>query len=58
LFRCSPNPKYGDVNVETFKGMVQLSGFVNTKDRKNRAGDIARKGEGVRDVRNNITVKE
>jgi hyperosmotically inducible protein len=46
------------VNVETFKGVVQLSGFVNTRDLKNRAGDIARQAAGGREVRNNITVKE
>jgi hyperosmotically inducible protein len=50
--------KYEDVNVVTFKGVVQLSGFVNTKNQKNRAGDLARKVEGVKDVENNITVKE
>ena len=50
--------KYGDVNVVTFKGVVQLSGFVNTKDQKNRAGDLARKVEGVREIQNKITVKE
>jgi hyperosmotically inducible protein len=50
--------KYDGVNVETFKGVVQLSGFVNTKDQKNRAGDLARKVKGVTDVENNITVKE
>lgn len=53
-----PQYKYGDVNVVTFKGVVQLSGFVNTKDQKNRAGDLARKAEGVKEVQNNITVKE
>ena len=46
------------VNVETFKNVVQLSGFVNTRDLKNRAGDIARDAAGGREVRNNITVKE
>ena len=50
--------KYDGVNVETFKGVVQLSGFVNTRDQKNRAGDLARKVKGVNDVENNITVKE
>ncbi|MGB7748719.1 MAG: BON domain-containing protein [Verrucomicrobiia bacterium] len=50
--------KYDGVNVETFKGVVQLSGFVNTRDQKNRAGDIARQVSGVHDVENNITVKE
>ena len=50
--------KYGDVNVQTFKGVVQLSGFVNSRDQKNRAGDLAKKVQGIRDVENNITVKE
>ena len=50
--------KYDGVNVETFKGVVQLSGFVNTRAQKNRAGDLARKVKGVNDVENNITVKE
>ena len=50
--------KYDGVNVETFKGVVQLSGFVNTRDQKSRAGDIARKVKGATDVENNITVKE
>ena len=50
--------KYGDVTVQTFNGVVQLSGFVNSRDQKNRAGDLAKKVEGVRGVENNITVKE
>ena len=50
--------KYDGVNVETFKGTVQLSGFVNTRDQKNRAGDIARKVRGATNVDNNITVKD
>ena len=50
--------KYDDVKVQTFKGVVQLSGFVNSRDQKNRAGDLARKVEGVKEVQNNITVKE
>jgi osmotically-inducible protein OsmY len=53
-----PQHRYFEgVNVETFKNVVQLSGFVNTRDLKNRAGDIARDAAGGRDVRNNITVK-
>ena len=50
--------KYDGVNVETFKGVGQLSGGVNTRDQKSRAGDIARKVKGATDVENNITVKE
>ena len=50
--------KYGAVNVETFKGTVQLSGFVNSRDQKNRAGDLAKNVSGVKQVTNNITVQE
>ncbi len=50
--------KYGGVSVETFKGTVQLSGFVNSRDQKNRAADLAKRVSGVREVANNITVKE
>ena len=53
-----PQYKYDGVSVKTFKGTVQLSGFVNTRDQKNRAGDLARKVKGVGDVENNITVKD
>jgi osmotically-inducible protein OsmY len=38
--------------------VVQLSGFVNSRDQKNRAGDLAKAVEGVREVENKITVKE
>ena len=50
--------KYDGVSVETFKGTVQLSGFVNSRDQKNRAGDLAKKVTGVKDVVNNIKVQE
>lgn len=50
--------KYPDVKVTTFKGTVQLSGFVNNRTQKDRAGDLAKNTAGVKDVVNNITVKE
>ena len=50
--------KYETVSVETFKGTVQLSGFVNSRDQKNRAGDLAKQVPGVKAFVNNITVKE
>lgn len=50
--------KYPDVNVATFKGAVQLSGFVNQRAQKDRAGDLARKVAGAKEVLNNITIKE
>jgi hyperosmotically inducible periplasmic protein len=54
----NPEYKFGDVNVTSFKGTVQLSGFVNTSAQKSRAGQIAKGVENVKDVENNITVKE
>jgi len=49
---------YAGVKVETFKRVVQLSGFVNSQEIKTRAGDLAQIEAGTRDIRNNITVKE
>ena len=49
---------FEEINVETFKRVVQLSGFVDTQEIKSRAGDLAGQEAGTRDVRNNITVKE
>ncbi len=46
-----------DVKVETFKGVVQLSGFVNTSAEKAQAGYLAAGISGVTNVKNNITVK-
>ena len=54
----NPEYKFDDVNVATFRGTVQLSGFVNTSDQKRKAGQIAQNVAGVKDVENNITVKE
>lgn len=52
-----PVYKFGDVDVKTFDGVVQLSGFVDTNEQKQRAGDIAQRAEGVTQVVNNITLK-
>lgn len=45
------------VSVETFKGQVQLSGFVNTQEAKDRAEEIARGVRGVKSVTNSLIVK-
>ena len=50
--------KYSDVKVMTFKGTVQLSGFVDTRAQKSHADDIAKGVNGVKEVDNNITVKD
>lgn len=46
-----------DVNVDTFRGEVQLSGFVNTQEQKEHASEIARNVPGVVAVRNNVALK-
>jgi hyperosmotically inducible protein len=45
------------VSVETLKGVVQLSGFVDTSDQKFAAGKDAMGVNGVTDVQNNLAVK-
>ena len=56
-FVKDPLVKAIEVKVETFKGVVQLSGFVNTSEEKAQAGRVAATIKGVTDVRNNITLK-
>lgn len=46
-----------DISVETFKDVVQLSGFVDNAAQKQRAAQVAASVEGVRKVENNISVK-
>lgn len=46
-----------DVQVETFKGNVQLSGFVDSSAQIERAAQIAAKVAGVKAVRNDIRLK-
>ncbi|CAE10837.1 BON domain-containing protein [Wolinella succinogenes] len=45
------------IDVTTYKGVVQLSGFVKTTKEKTRAEAIAKEVEGVKKVINNIVVK-
>ncbi|OKY74287.1 MAG: transporter [Desulfobulbaceae bacterium DB1] len=45
------------ISVETYKGTVQLSGFVNSQQAAKRAGQIARSVEGVQSVKNDLIVK-
>ncbi len=54
---ADPDVKATDVQVETFKGVVQLSGFVDSPEQVRRAVDMARRVEGVQDVKNAIIVK-
>ena len=45
------------ISVETRKGIVELSGFVDSQNAKDKAGQIARGVEGVKSVRNALIVK-
>jgi len=49
--------KFPDVDVRTFNGVVQLSGFVKTEDQKQRAGQVAEQSPGVARVVNSIVLK-
>jgi osmotically-inducible protein OsmY len=53
----APSLKSADINVETFKGTVQLSGFVNSRADINQAGEVARRVAGVKSVKNDIRLK-
>jgi hyperosmotically inducible protein len=46
------------VNVETYRGTVQLTGFVDSEDQASRAVSAAKKVQGVRSVRNDIRIKK
>jgi hyperosmotically inducible periplasmic protein len=46
-----------DINVKTFKGVVQLSGFTDSPAEMRLAVDLARQVPGVKSVQNNISVK-
>ena len=53
------NPmKFPEVQVSSYRGVVQLSGFADTRDQKGRADSIAKAVPGVKKVENDITVKE
>jgi osmotically-inducible protein OsmY len=46
-----------EINVETYKGVVQLSGFVDSQSDITRASSIARTIDGVVSVKNDIRLK-
>ena len=46
-----------DINVNSYRGVVQLNGFVDSQDKLQRAAQVARGVEGVRSVENNLRVK-
>ena len=52
-----PSLKSAEINVETFKGTVQLSGFVSSQADINKAVEVARGVKGVKSVKNAMQVK-
>ena len=45
------------ISVETYKGTVQLSGFVDSQQAVDKAGEIVRSVQGVKSLKNNLMVK-
>ena len=52
-----PTLKSAEINVETFKGVVQLSGFVSSQAAENKAVEVARTVAGVKSVKNDMRLK-
>ena len=52
-----PTLKSSEINVETFKGVVQLSGFVRSQENVNTAMMTARNVKGVTSVKNDMRLK-
>ncbi len=54
---ADPALKVLQINVETFKGVVQLSGFVDSRQSATKAAEVAQSVKGVVSVKNNLIVK-
>jgi hyperosmotically inducible protein len=52
-----PTLKTFEINVETFKGVVQLSGFVSSQASINKAIEVTRQVKGVVSVKNSMRIK-
>src|SRR5688500_408728 len=52
-----PTLKVNQVNVETYKGQVQLSGFVDSRASMDKAVEIARSVKGVASVKNDMQLR-
>ena len=52
-----PTLKVAEINVETFKGTVQLSGFVSSPTAAAKAVQVARTVKGVKAVKNDMQIK-
>jgi osmotically-inducible protein OsmY len=53
----APTLKVSEINVETYKGVVQLSGFVSSAENIATASSVARSVNGVQSVKNDLRLK-
>jgi hyperosmotically inducible protein len=53
-----PVTKAHQINVETYRGVVQLGGFVDSSEQKARATTVAQSVGGVKEVRNDLRVSD
>jgi len=56
-FAADPTVKATQVQVETFKGTVQLSGFVDSRESAQKAVEIARGVKGVKSVKDDTVIR-
>jgi osmotically-inducible protein OsmY len=54
---ADPTTKAHQISVETFKGVVQLSGFVDTAEARSRATQVAQQVDGVKQVKNELALR-
>ena len=54
---ADPTTKAHQIEVETFQGQVQLSGYVEDEKARDRAAQVARDIEGVKSVKNSLQVR-
>ncbi|RAU17432.1 transporter [Nitrincola tibetensis] len=52
-----PGLRFSEINVETFDGVVQLSGFVSSQTEINKAVQMTRDIQGVKSVKNDMQLK-
>ena len=54
---ADPTTKAHQISVETFQGVVQLSGFVDTSEARSRATQVAKGVDGVKTVKNELELR-
>lgn len=55
---ADPTTKAHQITVETFQGTVQLSGFVDDTEARQRATEVASNVDGVKDVKNDLRLRD